>query len=167
MNALRVWFLGLIAAVSLGGCSTADISDKTKYASVRIFLQTTPRLPPEQRTELVIPNPPMTLTVARFAELTEHDMLKAEAVKIGTSKLLVLQFDPHGQILVQNFTTERRGECYVLVINNVPVAAPAIRQTISDGRLVVEMDMTDEELDSVAKRINAAIKRYRQNILIK
>ncbi|MCX7825454.1 MAG: hypothetical protein N2689_07835 [Verrucomicrobiae bacterium] len=167
MNLLRVFCLCVAVAASLSGCSTADVSDKSKYATVRIFLQRPPQLPPEQRTELVIPNPPMTVTVGRFAELSEHDMIQAEAVKTGSSKLLVLEFDAHGRMLIENFTTERRGECYVLVINNVPVAAPAIRQTIRDGKLVVEMDMTDEELDSVAKRINAAIKRYRQNALLK
>jgi hypothetical protein len=167
MNSSRVFFLCLVTAVSLCGCSSLDVSDKTKYATVRIFLQTTPRLPPEQRTVVVIPNPPMTLTVARFAELTEHDMIKADAIKTATSKQLVLQFDPHGQMLIENFTTERRGECYVLALNSVPVAAPVIRQTISDGKLVIEMDMTDEELDNVVKRINAAVKKYRDSNLLK
>jgi hypothetical protein len=164
MNSFRIFFVCL--AVALAGCSTSDISDKTKYASVRIFLQTTPLLPPEQRNVVVIPNPPLTLNVARFAELSEHDMIKAEAIKTPTSKQLVLQFDQHGQIQVENFTTERRGEFYVLVINNVPVAAPSIQQTIRDGKLVIEMDMTDEELDSVVKRINAAIKRYQSSNLL-
>jgi hypothetical protein len=49
----------------------------------------------------------------------------------------------------------------------VPVAAPVIRQTISDGKLVIEMDMTDEELDNVVKRINAAVKKYRDSNLLK
>ncbi|MBI5687472.1 MAG: hypothetical protein HZC54_20560 [Verrucomicrobia bacterium] len=127
-------------------------------ATLRVFLQASDRLPEGHRKVVVIRNPPMNVTVNPLSELSEHDLVSAKAVKTPTSKQLVLQFDPHGQRAIETFTAEHRGALYVMTINAVPVAAPLIREVIRDGRLVVDVDVTDEELDKIVKGLSFAAK---------
>ena len=153
----RITFVWLLAvALAAAGCSTFG---KHEYTSLRVFLQTTPQLPQQERSTVVVSNPPMNVTVKRLPELSEIDLVKAEAVKTDTRKQLVLQFDRRGTLIISNFTTERRGELYVLVLNNIAIAAPVIRDTIADGRLVIDVDQTDADLDKLVKGLNNAVKK--------
>jgi hypothetical protein len=63
--------------------------------------------------------------------------------------------------VIETFTGEHRGELYVLTINAVAVAAPLIREVIRDGKLVVDVDGTDEELDKLVKGLNTSARRSR------
>lgn len=132
---------------------------KEDEATLRIFLQATDRLPPNYRKSIVIRNPPMNLTINHISELSEYDLMTARAVKTPTRKQLVLQFDSHGQNVIETFTSERRGELYVLTVNNIPLAAPAIREVIHNGVLIIDVDLTDEELDKVVKGLNGSATR--------
>ncbi|MCX6906778.1 MAG: hypothetical protein NTY01_01915 [Verrucomicrobia bacterium] len=134
---------------------------KEDTASLRVFLQASDRLPEGHRQVVVVRNPPMNVIVNPLSELSELDLVVAKAVKTTERKQLVLQFDGHGQRVIETFTGEHRGELYVLTINGAAVAAPLIRQVISDGTLVVEVDATDEELDKVVKGLNTAANRGR------
>ena len=131
---------------------------KEEKATLRVFLQASERLPEGHRKVVVIRNPPMNVTVNPMSELSEHDLMSVKAVKTGTQKLLVLQFDAHGQRTIETFTTAHRGELYVLTVNAIPVAAPAIREVIRNGVLTVEVDATDEELDKIVKGLSFAAK---------
>lgn len=142
----------LVAGWLVAGC-------KEDAGTLRIFLQASDRLPEGHRKSVFIRNPPMNLIVNPLSELSEHDLVSAMAIKTPTRKQLVLQFDPHGQRTIETFTTERKGELYVLTINAVPVAAPAIREVIRDGRLVVDLDLSDAELDKIAKTLDTAGKK--------
>ena len=132
---------------------------KEDNAALRLFLQASDRLPEAHRKAIVIRNPPMNLTINQLSELSEYDLVSVKAVKTPTHKQLVLQFDPHGARVIETFTSDRRGELYVLTINALPIAAPAIREVIRDGKLVVDVDVTDEELDKIVKGLNGAAKR--------
>jgi hypothetical protein len=147
-------------ACSLAALALAVIGcDATKkFTLLGVHLQTPAQLPESQRTVVVVRNPPLSVAVDRFPELREVDLESARAVKTPTRKQLVLQFDNHGRQVIENFTTERRGELYVLTLNTVPIAAPAIRETIRDGRLVIDLDLPDEEIDKLVEGLNAAAK---------
>jgi preprotein translocase subunit SecD len=146
------------ALLAVGGCKSTA---KHKYTSLRVYLQTPSMLPESQRATVVLTNPPLSVVVKRLPELTEIDLNKAEAAKSGTRNQLVLNFDRRGQWIIQNFTTERRGELYILTLNHVAVAAPVIRETITDGKLVVDLDLTDEEVKKLAEGLNRASLKAR------
>lgn len=132
---------------------------KEDEAALRIFLQASDRLPEAHRKAIVIRNPPMNLTVNQLSELSELDLASAKAVKTPTRKQLVLQFDPHGARVIETFTAEHRGELYVITINAVPVAAPMIREVVHDGKLVIDLDVTDEEMDKMVKGLDGSAKK--------
>ena len=146
------WILTALA-LFVTGCDP-----KKQFTCLGIHLQTSAQLPESQRTVVVVRNPPLSVAVDRFPELREVDLEGAQAVKTPTRKQLVLQFNRHGTLVIESFTTERRGEFYVLTLNTIPIAAPAIRETIRDGRLVIDVDVLDEDLDKLVKGLNAAIK---------
>ncbi len=148
--------IGSLAALALlvAGCE----SSTRKYTMLGVYLQTPAQLPERQRTIVVVPNPPLSVAVGRLPELREVELVSARAIKTPTRKQLVMQFNRHGTVVIENFTTERRGELYVLVLNRVPIAAPAIREPIRDGRLVVDVDLADEDLDKLVEGLNAAAK---------
>jgi hypothetical protein len=149
------WNMILRSAAALAVCWF--VTGCNEKATLRVFLQASDRLPEEHRKVIVVRNPPMNVTVNPLSELSEHDLVSAAAVKTPTSKQLVLQFDSHGRRSIETFTTDHRGELYVMTINAIPVAAPLIREVIRDGRLVVNVDATDEELDKMVKGlVNAA-----------
>jgi hypothetical protein len=122
--------------------------------SLRVYVQVSDQLPEDHRKVVVIRNPPMNVSVNPVSELSEYDLKVASAVKGTTRKQLVLQFDAHGARAIEKFTAENRGGLYVLTINAVPVVAAAIRNVITDGKLVVDVDIPDEELDKVVKELN-------------
>ena len=101
----------------------------------------------------------MNISVNPLSELSEHDLNTATAVKSPTRKQIVLQFDAHGTRAIERFTAENRGSLYVLTINTVPVVAAAIRGVVHDGKLVVDVDIPDKELDQIVKDLNTSAKR--------
>ena len=157
-------FFRSVAAVTIcwfaAGC-------KEDMAALRIFMQASDRLPDVHRKVVAIRNPPMNVTINPLSELSEQDLVSVKAVKTPTCKQLVLQFDPHGQRTIETFTGEHRGELYVVTINSIPVAAPVIREVIHDGRLVIEVDATDEELDKIVKGLGGSAKDAHMLDLIK
>jgi len=145
-----------VLTLAAGGCQT-----EKKFTGLGIHLQTPAQLPESQRTIVVVPNPPLSIAVSRFPEVREVDLESAQVVRTDSRKQLVLQFNRHGTVVIENFTTERRGELYVLTLNSIPVAAPAIREPIRDGRLVIDVDIPDEDLDKLVAGLNAAAKESR------
>lgn len=143
----------MVLALAVTGCDP-----EKRFTRLGIHLQTPAQLPESQRTVVVIKSPPLSIAVSRFPELQEVDLDSAQAIKTPSRKQLVLQFDQHGALVIETFTTERRGELYVLTLNAVPVAAPAIRETIRDGKLVVDVDLPDDEIDKLVKGLNTAAK---------
>ncbi|MBI5397806.1 MAG: hypothetical protein HZA91_21105 [Verrucomicrobia bacterium] len=140
-------------ALALAGC------DSTKrFTRLGVHLQTPAQLPESQRTVVVIPNPPLSIAVGRFPELREVDLDSAQVIRTDSRKQLVLQFNKHGATVIENFTTERRGELYVLTLNTVPIVAPAIREIIRDGKLVIDVDLSDDDLDKLVEGLNAVAK---------
>jgi len=132
---------------------------KDDEATLRLFLQASDRLPEAHRKSIVISNPPMNVTINQLSELSEYDLAKAIAVKTPTRKQLILQFDSHGQRVIETFTAEHRGELYVLTVNGIPIAAPAIREVIHNGTLVIDVDLTDVELDKIVRGLNGSATR--------
>ncbi len=128
-------------------------------ASLRVYVQVSDQLPEEHRKVVVIRNPPMNVSINPVSELSEYDLQTAVALKGATRKQLVLQFDPHGARAIEKFTVEHKGDLYVLTINAVPAAAAAIRGPIRDGKLVIDLDIGDEELDKIVKDLNVSAKK--------
>lgn len=145
--------------MALALCWFAVACNDDGGASLRVYVQVSDQLPEAHRKVIVIPNPPMNISVNPLSELSEHDLHTATAVKNPTRKQLVLQFDAHGTRAIERFTAENRGSLYVLTINTVPVVAAAIRDVIHDGKLVVDVDVPDKELDQIVKDLNTSAKR--------
>ncbi len=145
--------------LALAICGFAIGCNDDGGASLRVFVQVPDQMPEGHRKVIVIPNPPMNVSVNPLSEVTEHDLNTATAVKSPTRKQLVLQFDAHGTRAIERFTAENRGSLYVLTINTVPVVAAAIRGVIHDGKLAIDVDIPDEELDTLVKDLNTSAKR--------
>jgi preprotein translocase subunit SecD len=151
--------LGIIlVSLSLTGCAMFHKQDTT---TVRIHEQVSSALPPENVMIADIPLANLKLAVAPFPTLSEKNVLSAELYDTAGGKAILLRFDIHGTILLDEATTRTRGQYLVTFINNRPVAAWLVNQRILNGQFLVEGDFTDEEAKKVVDALNKMGKANR------
>jgi len=159
MQTLKNGLWVALAALVLSGCALFQKQDET---TVRIYEQVSSVLPPENKRDIVIPKADLKLAVAPFPTLTENDALSAELYDTAGGKGILLRFDIHGTIVLDECTTRNRGQYLVTFINNRPVAAWLVNQRILNGQFLIEGDFTDEEAKQVVDALNKLSKKTRR-----
>jgi preprotein translocase subunit SecD len=134
---------------------------KQDTTTVRIHEQVSSALPPENVMIADIPLANLKLSVAPFPTLSEKNVLSADLYDTAGGKAILLRFDIHGTILLDEATTRNRGQYLVTFINFQPVAAWLVNQRILNGQFLVEGDFTDDEAKKVVDALNKMGKANR------
>ncbi len=147
----------LLAVLLLNGCESFE---KKPPATLRIYEQVSDALPDRLTKRVTIPKTNLTLTLSAYPSLTEFRVARAELVETAGGMALLLRFDPHGIMELNELTTRCRGQYLVIFLNNRPVAAWLVDRRLDKGQLLVEGDFTDEEARAAAVSLTKqAIKR--------
>lgn len=168
MRSINLYLLGAILAYSGSGCETTSTAKKSKEAStLRLHLEVNPDGSPRNTTASVFRERPFLVTINREPFLTELDLESAEIVKADAFGGFAIraQFSRHGTLLLENVTTVNRGRRIAIhsqFAESRWLAAPVIRQRITDGTMVFTPDATEEEAQRIVRGLNNLIAEVRK-----
>lgn len=113
---------------------------------------------------------PVTLHAHKVFFLNEENVKQAKVVDVPGGFALEIQLDRQGTWLLEQYTTGNRGK-HLLIFSQFAVpsdpekeegrwlAAPLIKDPVTDGKLVFTPDATREEADQIAIGLNNASKK--------
>ena len=130
-------------------------------ATLAVFEETDPTLPATHVREVSVPKTGLTIAVDPFPILTEKDLAAAEYQSGGTGVAILLQFDIHGLMVLQEATTREHGEYLVIFLNNRPVAALRTQRAIENGQILLEGDFGEEEAKQAVTAFNIVAKKQK------
>jgi preprotein translocase subunit SecD len=148
--------LGFIVAALVAGSGCASFKNKSKV-SVKVHEQMGPGL--DQGLPLKFPELGISLTVNPVPSLTEKDVQSAELFTMASGTGVVLQFDPRGAMHLDELTTRMRGRYLVVFVDGKPVSVWLVDRRLTNGQLLVEGMMTDEEAIDLAARLKQSISK--------
>lgn len=160
---INTYFL-FVAALALlvggAGCTAAQKEARRKkfeQSSIRLHLSANPDPQGTTTNAMVGQSAPFSVTIQKAAFLTEFNLDRADVSDTVGGFVIGLQFNPEGTITLEQYTTAYRGRQIVIGAEFGPIrwlAAPVIRQRITDGRLVFTPDATREEAERIVRGLN-------------
>lgn len=160
MTTLRCWTGTILAAVLLlNGCA---LFQKAPTTRLWFHEETNPAVPAKHKREVTIPVSNLRVVVDPHPTLTERDVAEAEIVETAGGDAVLVKFNAHGRMALDQLTTQGRGQYLVVFLNNRAIAAWQIDRRLSLGQFLIEADLSDadarqlvDDLNRLA-RINAA-----------
>ena len=160
-------YLALMALVALvwSGCKT---SEKRAEASLRFHLETN-----LDGTERSIPitvgrAPPFAMGVETRGFLTEFNIEHAAVVESPGGFSLSIQFDREGGWILDQYSTAHKGRRVAIAAEFNRelrwIAAPIMRDRISNGLFVFTPDATREEAEKIAAGLNVVAEKVKKGI---
>jgi preprotein translocase subunit SecD len=147
------------------GCSTTSSEEKAhkkEASSVRVYLEE--RFDTGDKTTLVpiYRAKPILIRINKTPVLDEGHLEDARVVDVVGGFAVVLKFDFHGTLVLENLSTAYRGRrlaIYGTFTDSRWLGAPIMNRRITDGRLVFTPDATREEAHRFVRGLNnVAIK---------
>ena len=162
----------LWAALLVGGCSStsADKADKKEpISTVRLHLETPASLMNFTVRVPVNREPPVLVTVDKEPFLTEADVTGAKLVEVMGGFDLQIQFDHHGSLLLEQFTTSNPGRRFAVFSQfggqageSRWLAAPTVSRRIVSGTLTFTPDASRAETERIALGLNNVAKKNKE-----
>ena len=158
------------AALFAGGCaSTKEEKKDDLISTLRIHVEAagTPsdfcvRVPVSRES-------PVMVTVDKEPFLTEADVAEARLVEVAGGFDLQLQFDHHGSLLLEQYTTSNPGRRLAIfsLFGQTPgdhrwLAAPAVSRRITSGTLIFTPDASRAETERIALGLNNVAKKNKE-----
>lgn len=149
--------LCLALSVSLTGCALLEEKDT---CLLRFHEQVSDQLPETHAQRVTVPGTGLTIPVSRFACLTEQEVHAAKLAPVPGGVGIMLQFDIHGLMKLDELTTRCRGQYIVIFLDAKPVAAWLVDKRLEKGQFLLEGYFTEEEARQAVEKLNrAAMKR--------
>ena len=178
----NIYLLLLIAAlaVSCGTTKTPEEKKKETEEKKKDKLAATLRVHVEVHSAsgktfsdeaTVFREAPVTFTVSRSPILTEADIKEARVVDSHGAFVLQVQFDEHGTMLLEQFTTMNPGKHFPIfaewgehMTEHRWLAAPVIPKRIANGLLTFTPDATREETEQIARGLMNVGKKVQKEL---
>jgi preprotein translocase subunit SecD len=158
MQTYKALLLATLGISLTAGCALFGNHVET---TLQIHEQVSPALPKSHMLPVTIPKANLNLVVDPVAALSDRHILSAESYQTAGGLAIMLTFDIHGVILLDELTTRTRGEYLVTFLDGRPVAAWLVDRRITDGHLLVEGDFTDEQARKAIESLNRMSKKRR------
>lgn len=143
------------------GCALFG-SHKEK-TTLRIYEQVNERQTEPFAMKVSVPKQHLTLSISPVPTLTEKDILTVEPYPTSGGTALLIRFDPHGLIKLEEMTTRMRGQYVVMFVNSQPVTAWLVERRLAEGQLLVEADLTDSEANQLIADLNKSATASQKN----
>jgi preprotein translocase subunit SecD len=143
-------------AVGLTGCALLEEKDT---CLLRFHEQVSERLPEPHSQRVTVPGTGQTIPVSRFACLTENEVHAAKLAPGPGGVGVLLQFDVHGLIKLDELTTRCRGQYVVIFLDAKPVAAWLVDKRLDKGQFLLEGSFTEDEARQAVEKLNRAARK--------
>jgi hypothetical protein len=141
----------LFAALLLSACQSKKTREEPPLVA-RFYLELKPG---EPGVSVDLPQSGLTIGVQRKPVLVEYDILNAEVAQVELGRCLLVQLTPAAANDLYRLTANARGRRLVLLLNDQPVGARRIDDTIADGNLLLFLEVPDADLPQVVQRLRA------------
>lgn len=155
--------LALVAPL-LAGCRTSK-SEKKQEASLRFHLETNLDGTDRSQTVAVGRSSPFALAIETRSFLTEFNIEHAAVVIAPGGFALSIQFDREGAWILEQYSTAHKGKRTAIVAEFGElrwIAAPILRDRITNGLFVFTPDTTQAEAEKIARGVNRVAELVRK-----
>lgn len=143
--------------VFMAGCQTPGKRDYDPVIA-QFLLEVPPQMRMAQTVQL--PRSGVPIVVAGAPVLTEIDIRNVELVQVDLGLCLMFEFTPDGARALLRISGANLGRRLVVTLNGRPFGARVLDGPIVDGRLLVFVELPDDELSDTAVNL----KRTAQEI---
>ena len=139
----------LLAVLVAAGCQSAKPPEHVPLVA-RCFLEVRPG---EAGVPVQLPVSGVRITVGAKPVILEYDIVTAEVARVDLGPCLLLQLTSAAARDLYRLSVASLGRRLVLTLNDTPVGAHRIDQTIPDGTLLVFVERPDAELPLLVARL--------------
>lgn len=167
MNRRRTWFnIFLLAlAVMLSGCQGSGRNKS--LASLGVHLEVNPDGTERSGPVAIGRSGLFVVNVEKRPFITEQDLEQAAVVLTNSGFALKLQFDRHGALLLDQYSSAYRGKRLAISARWDQqlrwLAAPRMDQRITNGLLVFTPDASQAEAEQLVQRLNHTVRRLKRS----
>jgi hypothetical protein len=149
-------FLLCILALGLWGCQHTRPSDK--YA-LRLHWEDKPTRQARATREVVLPQSHLVYVVDAQPALWEGDFMNAELLQVEEGLCVLLQCNAAGSRELYRQTAANQGGRLVLFINERPLGARSVEYPLSDGNLILFVEIPDSEMPSFVGNLKHTLNK--------
>ena len=148
------------AGLALGsGC--ALFGKHEPAATLAVHEQVDAAMPESRVRKVDVPKTGLTIPINPYPTLTEKDVQSAELHETAGGAAIILRFDIHGTMALQELSTRIRGGYIVTFLDGRPVAAWLVDRPIENGHMLLEGDFGEEEAKHAVSSFNSLAKKLR------
>ena len=143
----------------LSGCQTKPPSAMDQPMVARFFMEVRPGTP---GMAVQLPISRVVMNVNPKPVLVEYDIANVDFAKVDLGWCLYFEFTPAAARDLYRLSASNLGGRLVLMLNDAPAGARRLDQPIADGKLLIFVEVANEELPPIAerlKRTSAAIAK--------
>lgn len=160
LRLLSVTLLGLLAFV-FAGCNSTSKKKDYPVSVARFLLEADS---PAGGVLVRLPRSGVAITVEPKSRFTEYDILSCEVVDNEFGKSLAFSFTDAAARDLFRTTVPAQGKRIVTTVNGVPLGARMIEAPLSQGYLVTYLEVSETELEALAKNISRTSKDARKDM---
>jgi len=159
------FWLGLLAALAWlpAGCQTGK-SQKKPEASLRFHLEANLDGTDRSMPVAIGRSSPFAMAIETKAFLTEFSIDRASVVDAPGGFVLSIQFDREGTWILEQYSVAHKGKRMAIAAEFGElrwIAAPIMRDRISNGLFVFTPDATREEAEKIVKGVNRVAEQVK------
>ena len=164
------FYLALVLTSALAiGCQSTDRKEKKILSTLRLHLEMNPDPTGRSETADVYRESPVRFTIDKVPFLSEANVKQAKVIDVTGGFALEIQFDRQGSWLLEQYTAKPSRHIVIMSQFAPPgedklnkgrwLAAPLVRNHITDGLFSFTPDATREEADRIALGLNNVARR--------
>jgi len=173
-NFLKIGLFVTCAVLLAGGCaSSPEKKEKKKKEEAISTLRVHPEVSGDSMDfSIRVPvnrEPPIIVTVDKEPFLTEADVTEARLVEVAGGFDLLIQFDHHGSLLLEQYTTSNPGRRLAIFSlfgskgsESRWLAAPTISRRITSGAITFTPDASRAEVERIVLGLNNVAKKNKE-----
>lgn len=141
----------LVCLLFASGCQTAEPMPPGQQLIARFFLELRPGM---QGVRVQLPVSKVSMIVSPKPVLVEQDIINVQLAKVDLGWCLHFQFSSAAARDLYRLSSANLGGRLVLALNGAAVGARVLDQAVPDGRLMIFVEVPNEELSPIAERLN-------------
>lgn len=157
-------YLCLLALALAGGCQSPE---KSERALLQVHLEVNPDGTQSNGPVQVSRSNPFTVNIEKRPFLHDGMLEEASLVEDQGGVQILLQFNSRGRLLLEQYSLASRGKRAVVFCQFGGearwLAAPVMKQRISDGKLAFAPDATREEAERIVRDLGNTIRQGKKD----